>query len=396
MTKWKECKLDDIAIINPSEKLAKGTNAKKVAMELLQPYTKRIPSYSIEEYKGGTKFKNGDTLLARITPCLENGKTAFVDIFDEDEIGFGSTEYIILREREGVSEKHFLYYFACSPAFREVAIKSMTGSSGRQRVQTDVVRDHVFLLPPLSEQKTIASVLSSLDDKIDLLHRQNKTLEAMAETLFRQWFIEEAKEDWEEKTLGEMLTITSSKRIFYSEYVSSGIPFYRSKEIIELSKSGSTNSELYITDERFSEIVMKHGAPMEGDILLTSVGTLGVAYRVNKNDKFYFKDGNLTWFKDFNGISNVIIYCWLKSSFGKQQLDAIAIGSTQAALTIRGLKGISILIPPDDILEYLEKQITQIYAKVEANQKQFKTLEKMRDTLLPELMNGEVRVKFDE
>ena len=207
MSEWKESIIDDIALINPTEKLAKGIPAKKIAMEVLKPFTKKVPCYTIEPYNGGMKFRNGDTIIARITPCLENGKAAYIDILNDKEVGFGSTEYIVLREREGVSDKHFLYYFVSSQDFREVAILSMTGSSGRQRVQTDVVRNHSFFLPPLPEQKAIASVLSSLDDKIDLLHRQIKTLEAMAETLFRQWFVEEAMEDWKKGRLGDYINI---------------------------------------------------------------------------------------------------------------------------------------------------------------------------------------------
>ncbi|WP_373745932.1 restriction endonuclease subunit S, partial [Neisseria dentiae] len=175
MSGWRECSLSEIAEINPTEKLAKNTVAPKISMENLQPFTKKPNGQSLEKYNGGTKFRNGDTLLARITPCLENGKTAYVNILKDDEIGFGSTEYIILREKTGLSDKQFLYYFARSDEFREVAIASMTGSSGRQRVQTEVVTQHKFLLPPLPEQKAIADVLSALDDKIDLLHRQNHT-----------------------------------------------------------------------------------------------------------------------------------------------------------------------------------------------------------------------------
>ena len=86
------------------------------------------------------KFRNGDTIIARITPCLENGKMAYIDILDDDEVGFGSTEYIVLREREEISDKQFLYYFSISSVFRDIAILSMTGSSGRQRVQTEASR----------------------------------------------------------------------------------------------------------------------------------------------------------------------------------------------------------------------------------------------------------------
>ncbi|MCL2007495.1 MAG: restriction endonuclease subunit S [Treponema sp.] len=201
MNEWREAILDDIASVNPPEFLKRGEAAKKIAMECLKPFIKKINEFSIEPFNGGMKFRNGDTIIARITPCLENGKTAYVDILDPDEIGFGSTEYIVLREKNGLSDKHFLYYYAISPEFRDVAILSMTGSSGRQRVETSVIKNHILFVPPLLEQKAIARVLFSLDDKIDLLDRQNKTLEAMAETLFRQWFVEEADEGWEEGKL---------------------------------------------------------------------------------------------------------------------------------------------------------------------------------------------------
>ena len=205
---WRECSLGEIAQINPTEKLVKGSIAKKIDMAALQPFTKKPQYVLTEPFNGGMKFKNGDTVIARITPCLENGKTAYIDVLHDKEVGFGSTEYIVLREKDGLSDKEFLYYFATSSVFRDVAILSMTGSSGRQRVQTDVVTNHVFEIPPLPEQKAIAAMLSSLDDKIDLLHRQNQTLEAMAQTLFRQWFIEEAREDWKDSLLKDEFDFT--------------------------------------------------------------------------------------------------------------------------------------------------------------------------------------------
>jgi type I restriction enzyme S subunit len=255
-----------------------------------------------------------------------------------------------------------------------------------------VINEIEINLPPLPEQKAIAETLSSLDDKIDLLHRQNNTLEQMAETLFRQWFVAEAKEDWETKKLDEILSISSSKRIFYKEYVDTGIPFYRSKEIIELSKGGATSTELFISEERFNEINSKFGSPNQGDILLTSVGTLGVSYRVRENDKFYFKDGNLTWFSNFQVLPSSIIYCWLNSAIGKEELNNITIGSTQAALTISGLRQIEIIIPPKEVINKLNNDLEAFYSKIEFNQKQIRSIEKMRDALLPKLMSGEVTV----
>jgi type I restriction enzyme S subunit len=285
----------------------------------------------------------------------------------------------------------FVFYYIWN---KYEELENIAVGAAQQNLSVGVIADFPISLPPLPEQAAIASVLSSLDDKIDLLHRQNATLEKMAETLFRQWFVEEAKEEWDEKSLGELLTITSSKRIFYSEYVSSGIPFYRSKEIIELRNSGSTSSELFISNERFNEIDSKFGSPKEGDILMTSVGTLGVAYRVKANEKFYFKDGNLTWFKDFKELPSSVIYLWLISKIGQEELSAITIGSTQQALTIEGLKSISFKIPPKEVVSICQKQFDDIISKIDSNQTQIRTLTALRDTLLPKLMSGEVKVEM--
>jgi len=102
MRGWREVALDDVALINPTESLGKGVVAKKVAMYALQPFTRKATGFTLEKFYGGMKFRNGYTVVARITPCLENGKTAYIDLLQEEEIGFGSTEYIVLREREGL------------------------------------------------------------------------------------------------------------------------------------------------------------------------------------------------------------------------------------------------------------------------------------------------------
>lgn len=165
-SEWTEKKLSEIVRFNPTETIKKGSTAKKIAMEKLQPFCRDIPGYEIAEYSGGTKFRNGDTIMARITPCLENGKTAKVNILSENEVGFGSTEYIVFRAIDGLSDSDFIYYLVCSPFVREPAIKSMVGSSGRQRVQTDVLENLALSVPPLNEQIQIGAVLRALDDKI--------------------------------------------------------------------------------------------------------------------------------------------------------------------------------------------------------------------------------------
>lgn len=175
---------------NPKIQLKKGTKAKKVDMDKLVPFTRKITGYIESDFTGGSKFTNGDTLLARITPCLENGKTAYVNVLEDKEVGFGSTEFIVLRAIEGISIPLFIYYLAVSPDFREIAISSMSGTSGRQRVDVKALEQLEINLPPLDEQKRISDILGSLDDKIELLQKQNKTLEDMAKALFKSWFVD--------------------------------------------------------------------------------------------------------------------------------------------------------------------------------------------------------------
>lgn len=177
MGKWFEKRMDEIADFNPRESISKGTIAKKVAMDKLQPFCRDIPGYEMEAFSGGTKFRNGDTIMARITPCLENGKTAKVDVLDDGEVGFGSTEYIVFRAKEE-NDPDFLYYLVTSPVVREHAIKSMVGSSGRQRVQIDVVQGLMVRVPDLADQRAIAGILKSIDDKIATNCRVNDNLAA--------------------------------------------------------------------------------------------------------------------------------------------------------------------------------------------------------------------------
>jgi len=173
---WTIRQLAEIADFNPRESLLKGTVAKKISMDMLQPYCRDVPTYELTTFTGGTKFRNGDTIMARITPCLENGKTAQVNILDEDEVAFGSTEYIVFRAKDGIADPDYIYYLVRSPIVREPAIKSMVGSSGRQRVQTDVVQKLEVEVPPLNEQRKIAVILKAIDDKIEVNTKINKNL----------------------------------------------------------------------------------------------------------------------------------------------------------------------------------------------------------------------------
>ncbi len=151
---------------------------------------------------------------------------------------------------------------------------------------------------------------------------------------------------WPENRISELCEITSSKRIFAADYVSEGVPFYRGREITEKYKGNlDVSTELFITEEKFSEIERKFGAPQPGDLLLTSVGTLGSVYVVKRGERFYFKDGNITWFRHFKELDSHFLYYWLVSPLGRAELKKCTIGVAQPALTIVLLKGMEIGLP---------------------------------------------------
>lgn len=186
--------------------------------------------------------------------------------------------------------------------------------------------------------------------------------------------------EWKEYRLGDVCTISSSKRIFASEYQKAGIPFYRGKEIIEKQNGISISNELFISEERFNEIRNKYGAPKEGDMLLSSVGTLGVPYIV-QNETFYFKDGNLTWFYDYKNINNYFLYYWFLSPQAKFLIDTKAIGSTQKALTIETLKKFEILLPSLSTQNKIVSILKSLDDKIEVNRRISENLEQQAQAL---------------
>ena len=190
---------------------------------------------------------------------------------------------------------------------------------------------------------------------------------------------------WEKVKLGNVCEITSSKRIFYSEYVDDGVPFYRSKEIIESDEGKVIENPLYISVDKYNEIKEKFGVPQTGDMLLTSVGTIGIPYIIKKKDCFYFKDGNLTWFRDFReGLNSKYLYYWIKSSEGTGILYNTTIGSSQKALTISALKNIKVSLPPRSVQDKIVEVVSAYDDLIENNQRQIKLLEEAAQRLYKE------------
>lgn len=195
----------------------------------------------------------------------------------------------------------------------------------------------------------------------------------------------------EYRALGDFCTITSSKRIFAEQYVENGIPFYRSREIIEKNNNADISEPLFISPVVYENIKAKFGVPQKGDMLLTSVGTIGIPYIV-KDEQFYFKDGNLTWMKDFSpDLSSMYLYYWLSSKFGKDSLTNRCIGSSQSALTIDTLKKYKLFIPDMTTQDAIVSILSAYDKLIEVNNKRIKVLEQMAENLYKEWF---VRFRF--
>ena len=167
-SRWRRMPFSKAVEVNPRRIVARGTLAPFVDMATLPTETREVRPCRVKPVGGGgSRFTNGDTLFARITPCTENGKTGLVDCLSTGEVATGSTEFTVLGPRHELTLSRFIYYMAKSSVFRSFAISRMRGTSGRQRVPASVFDDFEVGIPPLPEQRKIAAILSSVDDTIE-------------------------------------------------------------------------------------------------------------------------------------------------------------------------------------------------------------------------------------
>ena len=188
---WETMPFTDAFQINPAVPIKRGSPMPFVDMAAIDPNVRSVRATETRKFRGGgSRFQNGDTLMARITPCLENGKVARYRADSKTSVGYGSTEFIVVRGRPELTDTDYAFYLARSDHVRDYAIGQMTGTSGRQRVPTESFAHFDVAVPPLPEQRAIARILGTLDDKIELNRRMNETLEAMARALFKSWFVD--------------------------------------------------------------------------------------------------------------------------------------------------------------------------------------------------------------
>ena len=238
------------------------------------------------------------------------------------------------------------------------------------------ISNNIFSYPNTLQQQHIVEELDLLSSIIEKKKTQLNELDNLAQSLFYEMFGDPITNEngWEVKKMGEVCNVTSSKRIFASEYCCNGVPFYRGKEITEKSKGQEISVELYISTERYEEIKKEFGIPIKGDVLITAVGTIGNIWVVNDEEPFYFKDGNIIWLKDIKGINSVYFKTILSILIAayKQQM---AQGCAYNALTIVNLKKMFFALPPIDLQNLFASKIEAIEHQKELTKQSIKEVE---------------------
>lgn len=394
---WKEVLLSEFLEFNPKRTIKKNEVARKITMDLLIPHSKQIYNFKYEPYTGGAKFSNGDTIMARITPCLENGKHAYVSCLNEGEIAYGSTEYIVLCGKNGVSDNEFVYYLSHTPQFVNTAIKSMVGSSGRQRAQVPVLENLIMPVPVnLSDQRKIAGILSALDAKIENNNKINANLEAQAQALFKSWFVDftpfkdqpfvdselgPIPQGWKVGKLGD-IALQSTEKVLTRNDVKVLSPITTGKLVL---------SEEYFTKQVFSKSIRNYKIVKQGAFAYNparvNIGSLGM-------NEFKF-DGCVSpvyvVFECLKGYS-FFFDLFRKTEFFKQAVISFAIGGVRQTLNYSDFALIDATIPPLNIVQSFNEIYLHLKKKISINEEENQRLAALRDTLLPKLMSGEIKL----
>ena len=392
--KFETVQLGDVVLFNPRESIKKGVIAKKIDMAVLQPFTRDVPSYEFSEFKGGTKFRNGDTIMARITPCLENGKTAKVNILEDNEVGFGSTEYIVFRAKDGITDEDFVYYLVCSPVVREPAIKSMVGSSGRQRVQTDVLQSLEILLPDFETQRKIGGFLKSIDDKIALNTTINENLLQQTVTLYEHLLQES---EWPTATVLDVAEKVAmgpfGSNIKVSTFVPEGVPII----------SGNHLRGYFLEEPEFNYITEEHAERLKNsivfphDLIFTHAGNIGQVAMIPdgcKFDQYVLSQRQFYLRCDETKVVPEFLLMFFHSTSGQHELLSYAnqTGVPSIAQPASNLKKIPFKCPPMQEQLVWKEQVHPLLGRYLNNRLENERLSTLRDALLPKLMSGELDV----
>ena len=371
--------------INPQVRIPKGTEVPFVTMDQVVPGQRNVSAAENRVFKGGSKFEHGDTLMARITPCLENKKIAQYLPPNHASPSAGSTEFIVIRGKNGVSITPFAYYFVQSPDIHELAISLMTGTSGRQRVDTEAFRMSEIWLPNLTIQEKIAKVLGSLDDKIAVNNRIIETADCLVDALYHQ-----VKKLPPNSTFGEEFEIyggatPSTKN---DEFWGGDIFWATPTDITALNGPWLLNTSRTITHSGLkatSSILHPENA-----ILMTSRATIG---------KTALASTPITTNQGF-----IIIHApkdlvpWLFSQLRNRthEFESWANGATFLELPRGVFKTLPFIRCDKDQLAKFNTTAWPLLKHIEATQQENQTLARTRDELLPLLMSGKITVRDAE
>ncbi len=411
---WREVTFSDAVQINPGVRLERGMVYPFVDMAALNPDSRSTSSTEERGFKGGgSKFQSGDTLMARITPCLENGKIARYQAVGDKKEAHGSTEFIVIRGRPDVTDNDFAYYLTQWDGVCEYAISQMTGTSGRQRVPVGSLDHLTVLIPPLTEQRAIAHVLGTLDDKIELNRRMNETLEGMARALFKSWFVDfepvRAKmegrwrrgeslpglpaelwdlfpgrlvgsevgtvpEGWEVRALGECFDLTMGQSPPGSTYNDDGdgLPFFQ----------GSTDFQFrYPDNRRFCTAPTRIAEP--GDTMVSvraPVGDINMAW-----ERCCIGRG-LAALRHKSGSAAYTYYAiWAaQPEIGQYEHTGTVFG----AIGGKQFRALQVLEPPEETIAAFHRIGWDLDSRIRSNVDESRSLATQRDALLPKLMSG--------
>lgn len=377
---WKEYRLDEVTEPIKDTYIPDGSDEHYyIGLEHIEQESLRLNSVGVSSdvTSNKFKFKANDILFGKLRPYFRKVVQPHFD-------GICSTDIWVFRAKAGF-DQNYLYYFLANWDFVNTA-NSGEGGTRMPRADWNFLKTTNWLLPAFSEQTQIASVLSSLDDKIDLLHRQNKTLEQLAETLFRQWFIDEAEEQSEKQLeLGDLIDSVSITHKFPSD------------DVIFLN-----TSDILLGDVLVHEPVNINSLPgqakktiQKDDILFSEIRPANGRYAyIDFDANNYVVSTKLMVLRSKDIISQAFIYFYLINSQTVDWLQMLAESrsGTFPQITFDQLRNLKINIPSDSILKESVEWCESALKKIKSNTNQIRTLTQLRDTLLPKLMSGEVRV----
>jgi len=370
MCEWRECKLGDVVVLNygkglPEHKRIEGN----------------VPVYSSA---GLTGYHNKPLVNSEGLIIGRKGTVGKI-YYSRNPFYCIDTAYYILPDNEKYS-LDFIYYL-----LKTIGLEELNEDSAVPGLNRNTAYSQNILLPPLPEQRAIASVLSSLDDKIDLLHRQNQTLEAMAETLFRQGFVEEADEGWEEGSLLELIQLVGggTPKTAIAEYWDGDIPWLAGGDIATNHKSFVNYAEKRITEAGLNNSSTKL-LPKYATVI-SARGTVGKYCLLG--EPMAFSQSN---YGILPNIKNCFFFAYILINHVVEELQSSAYGSVFDTITTTTFKENKVPIPTETEIVQFEKSISPYFQKMFMNKYQIHTLEKLRDTLLPQLMCGEVRVLVEK